>query len=122
MASTGWHPYNLDDQLATPAPNELLMGIITQVVLDLDEILLLEKQKPDRQRVTECLQDYWGAKNYLASKNFETHCDIIGLDAETVRNRLASKIAAGRKVYGKLVRTLPSINLPVDEGVEDVTE
>lgn len=104
---------------------DLLTEISIQAVLDLDRIFLLDRRKLDgvppknanewRARV---LEDWWGARQYVLSPNFEADCVRAGIDPEAAVSRLTPKIVEGRKVYGRWVRKVSEINLPVEEEEE----
>ncbi len=119
---SSWRPKALDEQDFKSDKSKLIHNIIYQAVEDINEILRLEQRTSNnfKQVAGRVLANFWGAKKFFLSKEFENMCELVDLEPQAIRDRLKAKLIKGREIYGKIVRTLTFIWLPVDDETEEL--
>lgn len=100
----------LDTQLLTNT-SALVSSILKQVVDDLKEMLTVDWESLPERRKQEVLQNWWSARKYVMSEDFEEDCSILELDPQAARDRLRSMMIEGRSLYGIRVRSVNVVDL-----------
>lgn len=108
-------PSCADNTISTLPPRTQVVDLVASlnvlVVNDLHAILKLEHELYDDGTKAELLTNWWGARKYILSPAFADDCRILWLDVDVIRQTLAPVITRGRAIYGRVVRTLESINI-----------
>lgn len=114
-----FQPIEDNSRPALGPEEDLLLAVATEVIADIDAVHVLDQQETTEDYRREALQNFWGAKKYIASEFFEDDCQLAGINVVAAREALAPRLARARAVYGRWIRKCQSINLPVDEGEQE---
>lgn len=96
---------------------DLVFEVNRAVIEDLKAILDVEYHLYSKYEMKEILENWWSARKYLFSKDFEEDCESMSCDyghtwnPEVIRKHLRDDLVKGREIYGRVVRTLKSIDL-----------